>query len=354
MTAGRLISANNTNLATIAFPPNQNYRRPRLPVEEIPGLITVYSDGHVDRPHIVPSVPATALPPDLINLLTCRDVLLDNFTNTFWARFYLPKITTKLPLFLYFHGGGFCVGSPSWTCYHHFLARLAINARCLIMSVNYRLAPENPLPAAYDDGVNSLLWLKRRALSSSGFSSSAEHCWWTRRCDFSRVFIGGDSAGANIAYNVMDRLGSSRADEAVLKPLALRGMVLIQPFFGGQARTESEKKSNSVESARSSALTVSASDTYWRLALPRGSNRDQRWCNPLAKGYLSLTVTGLRLFEEEEGRRAAVIVFVAEEDVLRDRNMEFGGALGKRAGSFFCCRTPIQHGCQMCAEPSSI
>ncbi|CAN1181394.1 Probable carboxylesterase 6 [Linum perenne] len=302
MAAAGLTSDTNT-YPQQQHPNQKNYRRQRLLVEEIPGLIKVYSDGHVDRPQIVPCVPATSFPPGLNNnLLTSRDILLDNFTNTFWARFYLPNLNThptntKLPLILYFHGGGFCVGSPSWTCYHHFLARLAVNAGCLIMSVNYRLAPENPLPAAYDDGVKALLW----------------------RCDFSRVFIAGDSAGANIAYNVLDRLGSSRADE-VLKPLGVRGMVLIQPFIGGQARTEFEKKNQAAEWARSSALTLSASDTYWRLALPRGSNRDHMWCNPLAKGMTA-----------EVKRRTAVIVFVAEEDVLRDRNLEFGGAFGKRA-----------------------
>jgi acetyl esterase/lipase len=277
--------------------------------EEIDGLIKAYKDGRVERPQIVPCVTST-LAPGLG--VTSRDTVIDNFTNI-WARFYVPiKFQGKLPLLVYFHGGGFCVGSAAWSCYHDFLARLAAKANCIIMSVNYRLAPENPLPAAYDDGIKALMWLKQQALSVCTDN------WWTSQWNFSDVFLAGDSAGANIAFNVITRLDSFNAGQAAaaIKPLTLKGIILIQPFFGGEARTHSEK--HSVQSPRS-ALNLAASDTYWRLALPCGASRDHPWCNPLAKGSVKL----------EDFGRFPIMVCISEMDILKDRSLEFVASLGK-------------------------
>lgn len=284
-------------------------------VEEIEGLIRVYKDGHVERPQIVPYV-NTELAPELG--VMSRDVVIDKFTNI-WARFYVPNDMTnkgskQLPLIVYFHGGGFCVGSASWICYHEFLARLAAKAGCLIMSVNYRLAPENPLPAAYEDGFKSLMWIKQEALS--GCNSNND--WWCGQCNFSTVFLAGDSAGANIAYNVATRVVGAKA--LSLNPLTFKGTILIQPFFGGETRTNSEKYM--VQRPRS-ALSLSASDTYWRLSLPRGANRDHPWCNPLTKGSTKVM---------EEMRNLGMMVCISEMDILRDRNLEFCSAL-RRAGN---------------------
>lgn len=258
----------------------------RLVNEEIHGLIRVHKDGHVERPQIVPCVPCS-LAPDL--KVTCTDIIIDNYTNL-WSRVYVPNAAaerTKLPLLVYFHGGGFCVGAASWSCYHEFLAKLASKTHCAVVSVNYRLAPENPLPAAYDDGVKALTWLKQQ--------ESVQ--WWANKCNFSRIFLAGDSAGANIAYNVAGRV----------KPPAIKGLILIQPFIGGEARTRSEKFS--VQPPRS-ALTLAASDTYWRLALPVGADRDHPWCNPMVAGAA-------------EVRGVEVMVGVSEMDILKDRNLEW-------------------------------
>ncbi|XP_002278939.1 probable carboxylesterase 6 [Vitis vinifera] len=279
-------------------------------VEEIHGLIRVYKDGHVERPQIVPCV-TSLLPSDLG--VTCGDIVIHKLTNI-WARFYVPAVRChgKLPLLVYFHGGGFCVGSAAWSCYHDFLARLAAKAGCLIMSVNYRLAPENPLPAAYEDGFKAFLWLKQEAVSGASE-------WWSRACNFSSIFLAGDSAGGNIAHHLSLRLGSNRASEATaLKPLVFKGTILIQPFFGGEARTHSEKQMVSP-----SVLSLTASDTYWRLSLPYGANRDHPWCNPMSKGSIKLL----------ELRLLPTMVCISEMDILRDRNLEFCSALasaGKR------------------------
>lgn len=280
-------------------------------VEEVEGLIRVYNDGHVERLPIVPLV-TCGFTPDAD--VASRDVTIDCSTGT-WMRVYVPKRQAQvLPLVIYFHGGGFCVGSAAWKCYHEFLAMLASRAGCVIMSVNYRLAPENRLPAAYEDGFNSVKWVGRHAASGSD-----EQSWWWGWCDFSRVFLAGDSAGACLAHNLAARLGSTAAsDSTMLKPLCLKGVILIQPFFGGEARTSSEK--NAVQPPYS-ALTLTASDAYWRLSLPFGVSRDHPWCNPLAKGAAKLE--GLWL--------PPALVCISEMDILKDRNLEFCNAM-KRAG----------------------
>lgn len=274
----------------------------KVVTEEIDGLIRVYKDGHVERSQIVPCVTTDhSLTSDLN--ITCRDVVIDKLTNI-WARFYVPNYNGKLPLLVYFHGGGFCVGSAAWSCYHDFLARLAAKAGCIIMSVNYRLAPENPLPAAYGDGMKALIWLKQHA-------SNVTSEWWSRKCNLSSIFLAGDSAGANIAYNVAITLNSS---SPTLKTLGFRGLVLMQPFFGGELRTHSEKY---MVQAPNSALSLVTSDTYWRLSLPAGSNRDHPWCNPMAKGRSNM----------EELKALPTMVCVSELDILKDRNLEFCNAM---------------------------
>ncbi|CAI9785360.1 unnamed protein product [Fraxinus pennsylvanica] len=271
----------------------------RVVIEDIDGLIKIYRDGQVERPDIVPSV-TCSLPPEL--RVTSRDLIIDKYTNI-WARLYIPNCHEKLPLMVYFHGGGFCVGSASWSCYHEFLAKLSAKANCVILSVNYRLAPENPLPAAYDDGVKALVWLRQQALSR-------DNEFLTSKCNFSSIFLVGDSAGANIAYNVAIRLSGL----ATLRPLDLKGLILIQPFFGGESRTQSEKYM--VQPPRS-ALTLAASDTYWQLSLPAGANRDHPWCNPVAKGAAKL----------EDLPHVPTLVCISEMDILKDRNLEFCAAM---------------------------
>ncbi|KAF8399148.1 hypothetical protein HHK36_015013 [Tetracentron sinense] len=282
-------------------------------VEEIEGLIRVYKDGYVERPPIVPNVACTVAPELGV---TSKDVVIDKFTNV-WARFYVPRCDGKLPLLVYFHGGGFCVGSAAWSCYHEFLAKLASKAGCVIISVNYRLAPESRLPAAYEDGFNALMWVKQEALNGS-----SDQMWWSSQCNFSKVFLAGDSAGASIAHNVATRVGSSTgpSESTFLKPLCLKGTILIQPFFGGEVRSQSERF---MIQASNSALSLAASDVYWRLSLPVGANRDHPWCNPLAKGSTKL----------EDLRLPHTMVCISEMDILKDRNSEFCAAMTKAGKS---------------------
>ncbi|KAJ3674146.1 hypothetical protein LUZ60_006138 [Juncus effusus] len=279
--------------------------------DEIEGLIRVYNDGYVERLPVIPNVPCTwGLGPDT----ACIDVEIDRQTNV-WARIYTPRRLRsnfeKLPIVVYFHGGGFCVGSASWSCYHQFLSRLSASAHCVIISVNYRLAPEHRLPIAYNDGLMAMKWLRNQARYRQNHHGSNELNSWINCSNFHRVFLSGDSAGATIAYHVATCVESTDL-------LFVRGVILIQPFFGGEIRTWSEK--NQVESS-GSALSLATSDCYWRLALPVGSTRDDKWCNPLGKGSPKLESLSL----------PPLLVCTCEFDILKDRNIDFCKAL-KSAG----------------------
>lgn len=99
------------------------------------------------------------------------------------TRIYRPIHDADAPALIYFHGGGFVVGDID--VYDGFCSRLAAQTECVVISVDYRLAPEHPFPAAIDDCVAAFEWAYESA----------------RRLglDSERIAVGGDSAGGNLA-----------------------------------------------------------------------------------------------------------------------------------------------------------
>lgn len=108
-----------------------------------------------------------------------------------------------LPCLLYFHGGGWTLGSSQS---HEGICRsLALAARCCVISVDYRLAPENPFPAAVDDAIQALRYVVYHAGDLN--------------IDRTSIALGGDSAGANLA-TVLALLGrDGQVPEAVYQLL---------------------------------------------------------------------------------------------------------------------------------------
>ncbi|KAL0330536.1 UNVERIFIED_CONTAM: putative carboxylesterase 17 [Sesamum radiatum] len=259
-------------------------------VAEAPGFIQVFSNGTVKR-----FIPQTATPSAEWSNISCRynskDVIIHP-SNPITARIFLPTDATasdslsQLPLLVYFHGGGFCIGSTTWLGYHVFLGNLSATAKTIVFSVDYRLAPENKLPIAYEDCYSALEWL----------SSSSEP--WLRQADLSSVFLSGDSAGGNIAHQV-----AIKATEDNILNIRIKGLVPIHPFFGSETRTE-------LELADSSTDAVAMNDMFWKLSLPEGCDRDFYGCN-FDKG------------ETEWSLFPAVMVFVAGLDFLKERGVMY-------------------------------
>ncbi|MEM1396258.1 MAG: alpha/beta hydrolase [Pseudomonadota bacterium] len=112
-------------------------------------------------------------------------------------RIYKPQISTtddNLPILIYFHGGGYIFGSivaldgPS---------RLFANeAQAIVVSVDYRLAPEHPYPASSDDGEDVFDWVYENAAGLGG--------------DAEKIAVGGDSAGGMISINIAQRTKAAR------------------------------------------------------------------------------------------------------------------------------------------------
>ncbi|GLT49310.1 hypothetical protein SLA2020_228740 [Shorea laevis] len=227
-------------------------------------------DGTITREHDV--FPTTAAVPDPRHptAVLSKDIAI-NPSNHTWARIFLPRqvldgslLAAKLPLIVYYHGGGFIVWSAATTFCHDFCINIAAELPAVVVSVEYRLAPEHRLPAAYDDAMEALHWIKCK-----------QEEWLREYADFSNCFLMGTSVGGNIAYHV-----ALRAAKAVneLEPLQIRGLILNHPFFGGVQRSGSE-----LRLMNDPILPPIVTDLKWDLSLPAGSDRELEYCNPMVQ-----------------------------------------------------------------------
>jgi len=99
------------------------------------------------------------------------------------VRIYRPERDHPLPVVVYFHGGGWVIGDIA--SHDTICQRLAAGVAALVVSVDYRLAPEHPFPAAVDDCDAATRWVSARAAEFGG--------------DPARLAVAGDSAGGNLA-----------------------------------------------------------------------------------------------------------------------------------------------------------
>ena len=125
-----------------------------------------------------------------------RDLIVDGAAGPLAARLYVPDSSEEIGSGLvYFHGGGFTIGSID--THDSIVARLALSSGVKILSIEYRLAPEHRFPAAHDDALAGSRWAFDHA-ARIGF-------------DPARIAIGGDSAGANLAASACLDLRSDAA-----------------------------------------------------------------------------------------------------------------------------------------------
>ncbi|PIN04468.1 Arylacetamide deacetylase [Handroanthus impetiginosus] len=202
-------------------------------------VIKQYTDGTVERLFGSPHVPPSREDP--ITGVSSKDITISSAVS---ARLYLPKLThpsQKLPILVYYHGGGFCLESAFSFLDHRYINHLSSAAGALVISVEYRLAPEHPLPAAYEDSWDALKWVCSHVhdqnISETNFEKDE---WITEHGDFNRLFIGGDSAGGNIAHNIAMRAGS----ESLPGNVKILGAILSHPYFWGSNPIGNEPKEN--------------------------------------------------------------------------------------------------------------
>lgn len=176
-------------------------------VTDLSPFIRVYKDGKVERLLGSPFVPACAEDP--ATGVSSKDV---NISPQVSARLYLPKAelieaSEKLPILIYYHGGGFCIDNAFDFLCHRYLNLLVSQAKAVGVSVNYRLAPEYPLPAAYEDSWTALTWVASHSVSEIDIGGDKEP-WLLNHGNFDKIYLVGDSSGGNIVHNLAIKAGT--------------------------------------------------------------------------------------------------------------------------------------------------
>ncbi|KAG2635420.1 hypothetical protein PVAP13_2NG154500 [Panicum virgatum] len=226
-----------------------------------------------------------------------KDVVIDATTGA-TVRLYLPPLegaaATKLPFLVFFHGGYFIVGSAAEPMYHRYVKSLVARARVVAVSVEYRLAPEHPLPAAYDDSWAALKWAVSRA-----------DPWLSDHGDLSRVFLVGVSTGDNIVHNMAVAVGVSGLP--TIEPARLEGVIELHPSFSSEHKMDVEDE----EFWR-------ANNNRWKVIFPGATGgADDPRINPTVDGAPSLMkLAGQRL-----------LVCMASEDPRAPRARDYCDAV---------------------------
>ncbi|MCL7028133.1 hypothetical protein MKW94_027940 [Papaver nudicaule] len=277
-------------------------------VYEFLPLLRIYKNGRVERLLASATVPSCLQDPE--TGVSSKDIRISS-DPCISARLYIPNNHThhhkNLPLLVYFHGGGFCLGSAFALYYHRYLNTLVSKANVIAVSVEYRLAPEYPLPIAYEDCWTALQWVlshseTHQSISNSNHGNSKEP-WLNDSADFNKVFLGGDSAGANIAHNIAMRAGENG--------LKFRGLYLVHPYFWGSESIGAETDMHSEEKAINERL--------WLFVNPSSVGIDDPMVNPFAPSARSLSSLGCE----------RVLVCVAGKDALRERGRFYCNELKK-------------------------
>jgi acetyl esterase len=126
-----------------------------------------------------------------INVKSC---VIENSEIKIPLRIYTPAGKPPFPVLIFFHGGGFVAGSLDE--FEPFCTFLSSGASCMVISVDYRLAPEHKHPSAIEDAQTAIEWVKKNVDKIGG--------------DGTRIALAGDSAGANLAL-VSSLLASERS-----------------------------------------------------------------------------------------------------------------------------------------------
>jgi acetyl esterase len=218
------------------------------------------------------------------------------------ARVYAPVVDAdqSTGTLVYFHGGGWVAGSLA--THDPFCRLLAAAARAHIVSVDYRLAPEDPFPAALKDAIASTLW-------------TLEHCGdWDG--DRSRVAVGGDSAGANLAAVVANRLSAET-------PL-LRAVMLLYPVTDHPSAHHASYDEN----ATGYGLEAAIMRWFWAQYAPHVAPDDP-------------DVAPLRIANVPALPRT--LVATAEYDVLRDEGVAYARRLAAAGVDVTHLHAPEMH-----------
>jgi len=214
------------------------------------------------------------------------------------VRVYRPRRPAgPLPLVVNLHGGGFVIGNltgADWLC-----GQLADRADAVVVSIDYRLAPEHPAPSPYEDAWAATCWLLAHHASSLG-------------ADAGRSAIVGESAGGNLAALVTLALRDRRRVEPAAPDL--RGQVLIYP-----STDLTMTSASATELLDAPVLTRSAIEWYGRQYVPQGLPHSLPLDDPRVSPLHAIDHTDL----------PPALVVAAGQDPLRDDALAYAAALDR-------------------------
>lgn len=219
-----------------------------------------------------------------------EDRVIDGATGAIPIRIYTPQGSGPFPLLVYFHGGGFVLGDLDT---HDGLCRsLANGAGCLVVSVDYPRAPEHKFPEPLNAAYAATRWVAEHAAKLNG--------------DASRIAVGGDSAGGNLAA-VVSHLARDRKGPALVFQL------LIYPDL------DFRRTNFSIREYAGKYGNVTREGQHWFMDLYLNSDAEK--LNPLVSPLLAPNLQGL----------PPALIVTAEYDALRDEGEQYGQRL-KEAG----------------------
>lgn len=226
------------------------------------------------------------------------DINGDGSARGISMRLYRPEKRSKssLPLLVYFHGGGWTIGSLN-SC-SEFCDALAATGDMMVLAVDYRLAPENPFP----DGLNDCIGSVEYALShAKEWGSSPE-----------LISVGGDSAGGNLALaTVMD---IAKRDDMKVK---LRSVVLIYPV----TKVYNDKSASWKEYSRGYGLDGRLMEAFNEAYLFGSKPTESVIKNP--------KVSPAHATDTDLKNLPPVLMISAQRDILYDQGKEFTARLKK-------------------------
>lgn len=217
---------------------------------------------------------------DRIIKIPCGDIKI---------RIYTPDDKKIFPLFIFFHGGGFIMGSIET---HDVNCRTIANiAKCKVISVEYRLAPENPFPDGLTDCYGTVKWAYNNAEELS--------------IDRKNITLGGDSSGGNLAASVSTMSRDNKY------PIIAK-QVLMYPVIG-YFRKYLKSPYKSIEENKDYGPTSESMDRYWRYYIQNDSKKN----NPYASLMSSKNLRGL----------PKTFIITGQYDALRDEGEMYGEKL---------------------------
>ncbi len=232
-------------------------------------------------------------------------------------RIYTPRGKGPFPVLHYFHGGGW-VGCDLET--HDPLCRdLCVQSGHLVVSFDYRLAPEYPFPIPIQDCLASLAWMKANAARLSG--------------DPDRIFLGGDSAGGNLAA-----VAAQQARK--LHPGLIKGQVLIYPVTD---HCSAQWPSYRTHGGKGFTLTHADVTQLWSFYV---SN------SPLWQPGTRSHDLATPLHVEDLAGLPRSLLVIAEEDLLRDEGVEYARRMAQAGTDVEVKRYPQQQHGFVGMEPS--